>query len=110
MGFACTTRTVTGWILVDQGVRFPGSQYDAIANSVSAHDPMVLAGNMTVLLMLVFALEMIGGAAIFGAATGSGRAPGESQQLVENISISHCASEHVSVRRTWALVAEYAQH
>lgn len=66
-----------GWILVDQGVRFPGSQYSAIAQSVDAHDPMVNAGNMTVLLLAVFLLEMIGGAAIFGAATGSGREAGE---------------------------------
>lgn len=66
-----------GWILVDQGVRFPGAQYSAIAQSVDAHDPMVNAGNMTVLLLAVFLLEMVGGAAIFGAATGSGRAPGE---------------------------------
>lgn len=70
--------TVVGWILVDQGWRFPGSQYSSIASSVVAHDPMVAAGNMTLLLGVVFILEMIGGAAIFGAAKGSGRAPGES--------------------------------
>lgn len=68
---------VVGWILVDQGWRFPGSQYSSIASSVVAHDPMVAAGNMTLLLGVVFILEMIGGAAIFGAAKGSGRAPGD---------------------------------
>lgn len=69
--------TVVGWILVDQGVRFPGDQYSAIALSVDAHDPMVASGNMTMMLLAVFFLEMVGGAAIFGAASGSGRAPGE---------------------------------
>lgn len=62
---------------MDKGFRFPGAQYAAITQSVDAHDPMVAAGNMTVLLMAVFLLEMVGGAAIFGAASGSGRAPGE---------------------------------
>ncbi|CAN0026021.1 unnamed protein product [Pylaiella littoralis] len=68
---------VVGWILVDQGFRLPGSSYAAIEQSVGAHDPMVASGNMTVLLMAVFLLEMIGGAAIFGAASGSGREPGD---------------------------------
>lgn len=66
-----------GWILVDQGVRFPGAQYAAISQSVGAHDPMVAAGNMTLMLLGAFLLEMVGGAAIFGAASGSGRAPGK---------------------------------
>lgn len=66
-----------GWILVDQGWRFPGAQYAAIEQSVGAHDPMVASGNMTLLLLMVFLLEMVGGAAIFGAASGSGRAPGK---------------------------------
>lgn len=70
-------RAVVGWILVDLGVRFPGDKYSAIANSVSAHDPMVAAGNMTVLLGMIFILELIGGAAVFGAVQGSGRAPGK---------------------------------
>lgn len=68
---------VVGWILVDQGVRFPGAQYAAISQSVGAHDPMVAAGNMTLMLLGAFLLEMVGGAAIFGAASGSGRAPGD---------------------------------
>lgn len=68
---------VVGWILVDQGLRFPGSQYAAVSSSVSAHDPMVAAGNMTCLLGIVVILELIDGAAIYGAAKGSGRAPGE---------------------------------
>ncbi|CAM9129240.1 unnamed protein product [Hapterophycus canaliculatus] len=68
---------VVGWILVDQGLRFPGDQYAAISQSVGAHDPMVSSGNMTVMLLAVFLLEMIGGAAVFGAASGSGRQPGE---------------------------------
>lgn len=38
---------------------------------------MVASGNMTMLLLVAFLLEMIGGAAIFGAASGSGRQPGE---------------------------------
>lgn len=68
---------VVGWILVDQGLRFPGEQYAAISLSVDAHDPMVAAGNMTMMLLGAFFLEMVGGAAIFGAASGSGRAPGK---------------------------------
>ncbi|CAM9875849.1 unnamed protein product [Ectocarpus sp. 6 AP-2014] len=68
---------VVGWILVDLGVRFPGDQYAAIAQSVGAHDPMVASGNMTILLLVAFLLEMVGGAAIFGAASGSGRQPGD---------------------------------
>ncbi|CAM9984675.1 unnamed protein product, partial [Sphacelaria rigidula] len=50
---------VVGWILVDQGWRFPGDQYSAIASSVTAHDPMVSSGNMTILLGVVFILELI---------------------------------------------------
>lgn len=68
---------VVGWILVDQGLRFPGAQYAAISQSVGAHDPMVASGNMTIMLLGAFFLEMVGGAAIFGAASGSGRAPGK---------------------------------
>lgn len=68
---------VVGWILVDQGLRFPGAKYSAISLAVDAHDPMVAAGNMTIMLLGVFILEMVGGVAVFGAATGSGRAPGE---------------------------------
>lgn len=62
---------------MDQGLRFPGDKYAAISLSVNAHDPMVASGNMTIMLLGVFILELVGGAAIFGAATGSGRAPGE---------------------------------
>lgn len=70
--------------MVDQGFRFPGAQYStsAVANAVSAHDPMVASGNMTILLLAVFILELVGGAAIFGAASGSGRAPGKSLTTV----------------------------
>ncbi|CAM9439991.1 unnamed protein product [Choristocarpus tenellus] len=68
---------VVGWIAVDNGLRFPGAQYAALSQSVSAHDPMVASGNMGVLLLAVFLLEMIGGAAIFGAAEGSGRVAGD---------------------------------
>lgn len=68
---------VVGWIAVDMGLRFPGSQYAQISSSVEAHDPMVANGNMTLLLGVVFILELIGGAAVFGAANGSGRAPGK---------------------------------
>lgn len=75
---------VVGWILVDQGFRFPGEQYSTsvVANAMSAHDPMVASGNMTILLLSVFILELIGGAAIFGAAAGSGRAPGKSLMTI----------------------------
>lgn len=74
--FLLFSAAVVGWILVDKGLRFPGAQYAAISQSVDAHDPMVASGNMTVLLLMVFLLEMVGGAAIFGAASGSGRQPG----------------------------------
>lgn len=82
---------VVGWIMVDQGLRFPGSQYGAIAESVGAHDPMVSSGNMTIMLLGAFFLEMIGGAAVFGAASGSGRAPGEYKKIpLSSISLLLC--------------------
>ncbi|CAM9577960.1 unnamed protein product [Discosporangium mesarthrocarpum] len=68
---------VVGWIAVDLGLRFPGSMFAAVTDSVSAHDAMVSSGAMGVMLLAVFLLEMVGGAAIFAAAEGSGRAPGD---------------------------------
>jgi hypothetical protein len=66
-----------GWIAVDMGARFPGSGIDASLSSVTAHNAMVTAGPLVVMLHAVLVLELIGGAAIFEAAKGSGRAAGD---------------------------------
>ena len=66
-----------GWVAVDSGVRFPGSPFGSIANSLSAHTAAVSNGSMGVLLLLCFVLELAGGAAIFEQAKGSGRETGD---------------------------------
>lgn len=67
---------VVGWLAVDFGLRLPGSKYVGL-DAVTAHDAMVAGGNMTVLVHAALVLELIGGAAIFGAAQGSGRKAGD---------------------------------
>jgi len=59
---------VLGWVAVDSGIRFPGSPYGSIANSLAAHDASVANGSMGVLLLLAFVLELAGGVAIFDQA------------------------------------------
>ncbi|CAM9341728.1 unnamed protein product [Phaeothamnion confervicola] len=73
---------VAGWVAVDMGLRLPGSKYVDLT-SISAHDAMVSSGNMVPQSLphvpiagAVMLLEIIGGAAIFQAANGSGRQPG----------------------------------
>ena len=70
---------VVGWIAVDAGIRFPGSEKvtGSIANSLTAHDAAVSNGSMGVLLLISFVLELAGGAAIFEQAKGSGRDVGD---------------------------------
>lgn len=68
---------VLGWVAVDAGVRFPGSPYGSIRDSLSAHTEAVANGSLGVLLVLVSILELASGAAIYDAAKGSGRQPGE---------------------------------
>jgi len=66
---------VVGWLAVDMGLRLPGSKYVGLS-AISAHDAMVAGGNMVVLFHFALLLELINGAAIFAAAQGSGREPG----------------------------------
>ena len=68
---------VLGWVAVDAGVRFPGSGYESIRDSLSAHTESVANGSLGVLLLLVSLLELSSGAAIYDASKGSGRQPGE---------------------------------
>ena len=70
---------IVGWLAVDKGNRFPGSEKvtGSITTSLSAHDASVQNGSMGVLLLLCFILELAGGAAIFEQAKGSGRIPGD---------------------------------
>ena len=44
---------VLGWIAVDSGLRIPGRMFEAIPNSISAHDTMVDNGVMGFLLLTV---------------------------------------------------------
>jgi hypothetical protein len=37
---------VLGWVVVDSGLRMPGSGYESIANSFAAHDAAVANGSM----------------------------------------------------------------
>jgi len=66
-----------GYIAVDAGVRFPGSPYGSIANSLAAHDAAVANGSMGFMLFAVSILELMSGAAIYDQAKGSGRKAGE---------------------------------
>lgn len=70
---------VLGWVAVDSGLRFPGSEKvtGSIANSLAAHDAAVANGSMGVLLLLCFVMELAGGAALFEQAKGSGRKIGD---------------------------------
>lgn len=68
---------VVGWLVVDSGVRLPGTVFSTIKTSLSAHDAAVANGSMGFLLLLCFILELAGGAAIYDQAKGSGRMPGD---------------------------------
>eukprot|EP00968_Pinguiococcus_pyrenoidosus_P005835 scaffold383_cov272-Pinguiococcus_pyrenoidosus.AAC.5 len=67
---------VLGWVAVDMGVHFPGSAYAGLT-SLQAHDAMVAKGNMGFMLSVIAVLELLSGVAIYEAAKGSGRAPGD---------------------------------
>ena len=64
---------VVGWLTTESGVRFPGSAFTSISNSLAAHDACVKNGSMGLLLSAIFLLELAGGAAIFDQAKGSSR-------------------------------------
>jgi len=68
-----------GWIVVDSGIRFPGSApvTGSITSSLTAHDAAVANGSLGVLLLISFVLELAGGAAIYEQAKGSGRQVGD---------------------------------
>ncbi len=68
---------VVGWLTTESGVRFPGSAFTSISNSLAAHDACVKNGSMGLLLSAIFFLELAAGAAIFDQAKGSGRQPGD---------------------------------
>ena len=68
---------VVGWLVVECGVRFPGSSFTSIPSSMAAHDAAVSNGSMGFLLTACFIAELAGGAAIFDMAKGSGRKPGD---------------------------------
>mmetsp|Transcript_3937 Transcript_3937/g.7089 ORF Transcript_3937/g.7089 Transcript_3937/m.7089 type:complete len:469 (+) Transcript_3937:79-1485(+) len=53
----CMLATV-GWIATDLGFRFPGEKFQAVANSVEAHDKMVDAGYMLPFLGAVGTFEL----------------------------------------------------
>ncbi|CAE7308935.1 FCPE [Symbiodinium natans] len=56
-GRICMLATV-GWIATDLGFRFPGEKFQAVANSVEAHDKMVEAGYMLPFLGAVGVFEL----------------------------------------------------
>jgi hypothetical protein len=68
---------VVGWLAVDSGIRFPGSPYGSITNSVSAHAAAVENGSLGFMLFVISVLELASGAAIYDQAKGSGRMPGD---------------------------------
>lgn len=68
---------VVGWLAVDSGIRFPGSPYGSIANSVSAHAAGVENGSLGFMLFVISVFEFASGAAIYDQAKGSGRVPGD---------------------------------
>ena len=68
---------VLGWIAVDSGLRIPGRMFEAIPNSITAHDTMVDNGVMGFLLLTVGLIETVFGVALFDQAKGSGRTPGD---------------------------------
>ena len=81
-----------GYLATDAGLRLPGDKFAAVGASISAHDQAVANGSMgyidpmfvgfthpfpRFLLLIVSVLELSNGAAIYDAAMGSGRKPGE---------------------------------
>jgi hypothetical protein len=67
-----------GWLAVDMGARFPGSQYSAVPSALAAHDFGVAKGDMYILLIVVSALETISLFATMQMLKGeTGRKPGE---------------------------------
>ncbi|KAJ8608257.1 hypothetical protein CTAYLR_007278 [Chrysophaeum taylorii] len=67
---------IVGYIAVDLGFHFPGDAYAGLS-SLQAHNVMVAKGNMGFMLLCVAVLEFLDGIAIYQAANGSGRAPGD---------------------------------
>merc|ERR1711988_1014938 len=67
---------VTGFAAVDQGLRFPGAQYEGLT-SVTAHDAMVQSGNMGFLLTVVGFIELVSSVALYQASKGSDRPAGD---------------------------------
>ncbi|CAM9797867.1 unnamed protein product [Heterosigma akashiwo] len=65
-----------GYVAVDMGMRFPGTSYLG-HSAVSAHDDFVSSGNMGVMLLGIFVLELASGAALYDASKGSGRQAGD---------------------------------
>ena len=59
-GRVCMLATV-GWIATDMGFRFPGDKFQAVANSVEAHDKMVDAGYMLPFLGAIGTVELYSG-------------------------------------------------
>mmetsp|Transcript_31081 Transcript_31081/g.29668 ORF Transcript_31081/g.29668 Transcript_31081/m.29668 type:complete len:232 (+) Transcript_31081:101-796(+) len=68
---------VLGWVVVDSGLRMPGSGYESITSSFAAHDAAVANGSMGFLLLMCGVAELTSGAAIFDQAKGSGRTSGD---------------------------------
>jgi hypothetical protein len=72
---------VPGWILVDQGLRLPFSQFaaDVIPNSYHAHDILVEQGTMAVMLVLIGLAEICSGAVLVEVSKGAlpDREPGD---------------------------------
>lgn len=48
-----------GWLAVDFGARFPGSEYSSVSSALAAHDFGVAKGDMVILLIIVSALETV---------------------------------------------------
>mmetsp|Transcript_17240 Transcript_17240/g.23693 ORF Transcript_17240/g.23693 Transcript_17240/m.23693 type:complete len:258 (-) Transcript_17240:154-927(-) len=70
---------VLGCVAVDLGARLPGAAFAGVRDALGAHDVMVARGPMALLLLAAGAAEVLGGAAVYEAAKGSGREPGDFQ-------------------------------
>ena len=52
---------VAGWVAVDVGLRMPGSGYETIANSLTAHAAAVENGSLSWLAVIAAAVELVNG-------------------------------------------------
>lgn len=68
----------TGWLATDEGFRFPGELYQAVPNSLEAHNVMVAQGSLGFMLFAIGFVEFCTSAVLVEVAKGeSDRAAGD---------------------------------